>query len=175
MRPPSGRWNRPIIGFDGAHNPHLRIEQRVMPSGPTVTDMIANLALYYGLALALGQQEEPPEQAISFDDARANFYAGAKYGLDATLRWNGRSIDIRTLLLEELLPKAKSALAGSGLNADSLDHYFDGVLHERIASGQTGADWQRHYYSNNGRNFQALTERYVELQASGEPVHQWPI
>ena len=169
------RWNRPIIGFDGDQNPHLRVEQRVMPSGPTVTDMIANLALYYGLALALGQREEAPEKTIPFEDARANFYACAKHGLDATVRWEGRAIDIRTLLLEELLPAAKAALAGSGLNADSLDHYFDAILRERISTGQTGADWQRSYYSGNGRNFQALTERYVELQASGNPVHQWPI
>ncbi|WP_299323753.1 hypothetical protein [Parasphingopyxis sp.] len=169
------RWNRPIIGFDGDGNPHLRVEQRVMPSGPTVTDMVANLALYYGLALALGRADTPPEIETPFEDARTNFYACAQNGLAARVRWAGRDTDVRALLLDELLPAAKAALAAEGLDPASLDHYFDDVLVERIASGQTGAEWQRRYYRANGRNFQALTERYVEMQASGEPVHQWQI
>lgn len=169
------RWNRPIIGFDGEGVPHLRVEQRVMPSGPTVTDMVANLAFYYGLALALARADTPPETETPFEDARANFYACAKNGLAARVRWAGRATDIRALLLEELLPAAKAALAEEGVNAECLDHYFDEVLGERIASGQTGAEWQRRYYRANGRNFQALTERYAQLQADGEPVHRWPI
>ncbi|MEM8694641.1 MAG: hypothetical protein AAGE05_01315 [Pseudomonadota bacterium] len=169
------RWNRPIVGFDGTGTPHLRVEQRVMPSGPTMTDMIANLALYYGLALALGRAETPPESETPFEDARANFYACAEHGLAGRVRWAGKATDIRTVLLDEMLPAAKAALAGEGLSPESLDHYFDAVLHERIASGQTGTQWQRRFYRNNGRNFQALTERYLELQASGEPVHRWPI
>ncbi|RED17302.1 glutamate--cysteine ligase [Parasphingopyxis lamellibrachiae] len=169
------RWNRPIIGFEDSGEPHLRVEQRVMPSGPTVTDMVANLALYYGLALALARSSTPAESQMPFETARANFYACAREGLAARVDWSGKTIDMQALLLEKLLPSAKTALAAEGLNLDSLDHYFDGVLHERIKSGRTGAEWQRRYYREKGRNFQALTERYVELQAQGEPVHKWTI
>ena len=38
------RWNRPLIGFDDSGAPHLRIEHRVVPAGPTVSDSIANAA-----------------------------------------------------------------------------------------------------------------------------------
>ena len=93
----------------------------------------------------------------------------------AQVRWAGKTIDIRSLLLEKLLPAAKTALAMEGLEPDSLDYFFDTVLHERIMSGQTGAEWQRRFYRTRDRNFQALTERYVELQACGEPVHKWPV
>jgi gamma-glutamyl:cysteine ligase YbdK (ATP-grasp superfamily) len=169
------RWNRPIVGFGDDGAPHLRVEQRVMPSGPTVTDMIANLAFYYGLALALGRSATPPESEMPFETARANFYACARDGLAAQVRWAGKTIDVRSLLLEKLLPAAKTALAMEGLEPDSLDYFFDTVLQERIMSGQTGAEWQRRFYRTRGRNFQALTERYVELQACGEPVHKWPV
>lgn len=169
------RWVRPIIGFDEADAPHLRIEHRVMPSGPTIADTIANLMLCFGLMLDLGRAETPPETETGFEDCRANFYACARDGLNARICWAGQSHDVRTLLLEKLLPDARRALARVGVDAADLDYYFDEILHPRVASGLIGAEWQRRYYSGNGRNFQALTERYAELQSGGTPVHSWPI
>jgi len=40
------RWNRPLIDFDKDNHPHLRIEHRVVPSGPTIHDSFANAAFY---------------------------------------------------------------------------------------------------------------------------------
>ncbi|HEY0936369.1 MAG TPA: glutamate--cysteine ligase, partial [Trebonia sp.] len=41
------RWNRPVYAaVDG--RPHLRVENRVLPAGPTVADVLANAAFYYG-------------------------------------------------------------------------------------------------------------------------------
>ncbi len=52
------RWNRPVYGIaDGV--PHLRVENRVLPAGPTVTDVIANAAFYYGLVRALAEESRP--------------------------------------------------------------------------------------------------------------------
>ena len=42
------RWNRPLIGFDESGAPHLRVEHRILPAGPTFIDMMANAALYLG-------------------------------------------------------------------------------------------------------------------------------
>jgi hypothetical protein len=139
-----------------------------------MVDTVANLALYFGLALALGSEENPPESSISFEVTRANFYACARYGLDAQVRWRGKSENVRRLLLETLLPDARRALEQAGISADDLHHFFDGVLQPRIQTGMNGAQWQRDYYRKNGRNFQALTERYAELQSIGAPVHSWP-
>ena len=52
------RWVRPLIGFDADGHAHMRLEQRVLPSGPTVLDMVANAAFYYGLVHALARQDE---------------------------------------------------------------------------------------------------------------------
>ncbi len=169
------RWNRPILDFGPDGTPHLRIEQRVMPSGPTVADMVANLALYYGLALALGRAEIPPETETPFEDARANFYACARDGLDARVRWAGTESGVDELLLDQLLPAARAALGEQGVEEPCLVRFFDDVLQPRIANRQNGTNWQRRFYDANGRNFQALTERYAELQVTGEPVHTWPL
>ncbi|MEL7486036.1 MAG: glutamate--cysteine ligase, partial [Pseudomonadota bacterium] len=169
------RWNRPILGFGANGAPHLRIEQRVMPAGPSIVDSVANLALYFGLALALARQETPPEQAISFEDARANFYACAKDGLHARLRWAGEDVDVQGLLLKELVPLAKTALIDAGADRTDCDYYFDDILHRRLLSGLNGAQWQRDFIDCKGVNYQALTERYVEWQATGAPVHTWTV
>ncbi|MEM9170487.1 MAG: glutamate--cysteine ligase [Pseudomonadota bacterium] len=169
------RWVRPILGFDADDNPHLRIEHRVTPAGPSVVDMVANLALCHGLMLALGRAETPPETETPFEDARANFYACAKHGLAAEVKWRGRAVNVQTLLSEELLPAAASALAREDVDAGDRAFYVDAVLHERLRTGRTGAAWQRSFVACNGPDFQALTAAYLERQESGEPVHEWAV
>src|SRR5512133_3071757 len=52
------RWNRPIYDVvDGT--PHLRVENRVLPAGPTVVDMLANAAFYYGALGTLSEEDRP--------------------------------------------------------------------------------------------------------------------
>lgn len=169
------RWVRPILGFDGAHNPHLRIEHRVMPAGPSMADTAANLALCHGLILALGKAEMPPETETSFEHARENFYACARDGLSAQVHWGNAFGSINTLLREHLLPEARNALAREGVAKQDLEYYFTDILEPRIESGQTGAQWQRRVIDRNGANHQALTERYVEYQSTGAPVHSWAV
>ncbi len=169
------RWNRPIVGFNAAGAPHLRIEHRSMPAGPSLTDMIANLALYFGLTLALGSADTPPESQTPFEDARANFYACAKEGLSARVRWAGQTVGVQSLLFEHLLPRAKHELARMGASPSDLDYYFDEILKERLRTGRTGATWQNSFIACHGENFQALTEAYVAQQATGAPVHLWTV
>jgi len=169
------RWCRPIVGFETDGTPHLRIEHRVMPAGPTLIDMVANMALCLGLTLALGHADIAPELWIPFEEARANFYACARDGLDAQVRWSGTTGPVQSLLLERLLPAARDALARAGLDASELHHYFDEILHPRILTGINGSRWQRDYIQQQGQDFQALTERYATLQSTGVPVHRWPV
>jgi gamma-glutamyl:cysteine ligase YbdK (ATP-grasp superfamily) len=166
------RWNRPLIGFDFDGQPHIRIEHRVIPAGPTITDCIANAAFYYGLVQSF-VTDEPIEGTIDFDTARANFYAAARNGIDANLVWsNNEHIGARALILERLLPAARSALARLNIPRTEIDQHLD-VIQARAESGQTGAQWQRTWVRRHGPDMAALTLAYHEAQQSDEPVHSW--
>jgi hypothetical protein len=169
------RWNRPLIGFDEDGSPHLRIEHRVVPAGPSVTDAIANAALYFGAVQSLLLEESPAELAIPFLIARANFYTAAREGLDAEIQWLNRRIAPITEIFElDLLPRARAGLLDLGIGAEEADLWL-GIVAARVRSGQTGAAWQRAFVARHGTDMSALTAAYLERQQSGEPVHRWPL
>lgn len=167
------RWNRPIVGFSDNGEPHLRLEHRVMPSGPTIIDMMANAAFHAGLVAFYAARETPPESAMPFAVARANFYRAAREGLKAEVEWLGEAASLQRLILDRLIPEAAEGLARSGVGEADVERYLSQVLHRRVMSGRTGAEWQRSYVDVHGPNFQAMTEAYIENQMSGEPVHEW--
>ncbi len=170
------RWNRPLIGFDHDGLPHLRIEHRVVPAGPTVIDSIANAALFYGMVATLGRRSTPIEDELPFSAARDNFYACARHGLDAQVQWPGGrgQADVRTLLTDVLLPEARVGLIWLGVPTREVDHYLD-VIEGRLRADQTGARWQRRWAERHGRNLAELTLAYLERQQGGEPVHRWTL
>ena len=169
------RWNRPLIGFDDDSTPHLRIEHRVVPAGPSVTDTIANAALFYGLVQSLATDTLSPESRLPFDRAHANFYAAARDGLRARLVWlDGRESTARDLLQRELLPVARRGLESLGIDVEDIDLYL-GVIEARVRSGCNGAEWQRRYVEKCGTDMRALVKAYTERQRSGAPVHEWEV
>lgn len=169
------RWNRPLVGFDAQNRPHLRIEHRVVPAGPTITDCLANASFFYGLVYALALQPVPPETLLNFSDARRNFYAAAKNGLRARIRWlHGKRVPIQQLMLEKLLPLAHQGLQVLGIDPLQRDYYLD-IIEQRLRSGQNGADWQRRYIEKYHCDMRALTAAYRERQDAGLPVHQWTL
>jgi gamma-glutamyl:cysteine ligase YbdK (ATP-grasp superfamily) len=168
------RWNRPLIGFDDSGTPHFRIEHRVLPSGPSVVDMIANAALYFGLVHHFAGCARAPETRLPFERARENLYRAAREGLASQLTWlDGTETDARTLLLDALLPVARIGLSGLGLEAEEIDRYL-GLIEARVRSGQTGAAWLRRHHDATGWDFARLTSAYLAHQRSGAPVHEWP-
>ncbi len=167
------RWNRPLLGFEADGTPHLRIEHRVMPAGPGIPDTIANAALYYGLVHALARWMPSGGAVLDFAQARANFYAAARDGLQAEVVWlNGRRQPLRQLLLEELLPLARRGLNALELDAADIGDYLD-IIAARVKSGCTGADWQQRFFTRHGRDVTALTLAYLDRQQSGKPVGEW--
>ncbi|MFO7603732.1 MAG: glutamate-cysteine ligase family protein [Gammaproteobacteria bacterium] len=169
------RWNRPLLGFDAAGQPHLRIEHRVVPAGPTVIDAIANAAFFYGLVNAVATQAVPAEQQLCFEYARDNFYEAARFGLGAQLRWfDGRRWPVRELILEQLLPLAAAGLQAHDVAAADIGEYL-GIIRERVSTRQNGAQWQQAFVDKHGRDMRALLAAYLERQNSGEPVHQWTL
>lgn len=169
------RWNRPLVGFDAQGQPHLRLEQRVVPAGPTVIDEIANAAFFYGAVVELAAQEHPIESQVEFNRARDNFYNAARLGLRTVVCWvNDKQIPIRELILKQLLPMAGQGLERLGVASADREQYL-GIIRERVASSATGAHWQRAYVAKHGRDMTALTAAYFERQQSGAPVHQWTV
>ena len=169
------RWNRPLIGFNEQGQPHLRIEHRVVPAGPTVIDAVATSAFFYGLVNAMGSLEIAPEKQLAFEYARDNFYKAAHFGLGAQLRWlNGKRLSARDLILEELLPMAEQGLQAQDVSAADIQEYL-AIIRERVSSGQNGAQWQEAFVGKHGRDMTALLAAYVERQNRGEPVHQWTL
>ena len=166
------RWNRPLLGFDYDGQPHLRIEHRVVPAGPTLRDCVANAAACIGMVRGLVQRFDAPP--VDFATARDNFYAAAKHGLDARLQWVEGERSARDLLLEDLLPMAADALRQVEIPEDDISRYV-GTAEARVAADQTGARWQRRWVAKNGPDWPGLTLAYLDAQESGEPVHTWPV
>lgn len=169
------RWVRPLIGFDASGQGHVRLEQRVLPSGPTALDMVANAALYFGLVHALARQPQAVESDIPFAAARANFYAAARHGPQAGLTWlDGRQHLARDLILETCLPLARQGLRDFGLPDAEAEHYL-GVVEARVRSGQTGSAWQLQRLERVGGDLHHMMDDYLEHQRSGSPVHEWSL
>lgn len=169
------RWNRPLVGFGADGRPHLRIEHRVVPSGPSAVDEIANAAFFFGLGEFLANRAAPPERVLDFAQAHANFYAAARHGLDATVVWlDGRRVSMRNLVLEELLPMARRGLEMLDIDGSDIQRYL-GIIEDRVMCGCNGAVWQRAYVDRHGRDMQALTAAYAECQHHGNPVHEWDV
>ena len=134
------RWNRPCYGIGGG-KPHLRIECRVIPSGPTPVDEVANAAFWIGLVLGAAEAWGDVRERIDFADAKSNFLAAARNGLKAGFRWlDGASISAPSLILDEALPLARAGLADAGVSPGDIDTYL-GIVHERVESGTTGSRW----------------------------------
>ncbi|WP_328486328.1 glutamate--cysteine ligase [Streptomyces zaomyceticus] len=181
------RWNRPVYGWvDGV--PHLRVENRVLPAGPTVTDVIANAAFYYGLVRSLADEPRPVWKRMTFEDAEANFDTACRHGIEAELRWprSGRGGGIATLpavrlVLDELLPLAAAGLDAWHIEPADRDFYL-GVIEQRCLRRVNGASWQAdtfHRALESGLDREAAlaatTRRYRTLMHVGEPVHTWPV
>jgi hypothetical protein len=168
------RWNRPLIGFESDGAPHLRIEHRILPAGPSIRDMIANTAFYLGLTCYLAKLGGDGSGGLAFEDAKRNFYAAARDGLDALLCWPGVGpIAADRLILETLIPCARRGL--DDLQIDQNDERWLDIVEARVRSRQTGASWQRAAYEARGRDNFELMAAYCERQRSGAPVHQWEL
>ncbi|HEY8430702.1 MAG TPA: CBS domain-containing protein [Sandaracinaceae bacterium] len=173
------RWNRACYGIGPEGKPHLRIELRVLPSGPTVADEIANAALWLGLMSELGATMEDVTRRIEFDDARANFYAAARDGLGARMTWlDGREVVAQTLVLDELLPLAEAGLARAGIDDDDAHRYL-GILEQRARTMRTGSRWAFSSLAGMkdrgslGEKLTALVAATVARQMTGRTVSEW--
>lgn len=175
------RWNRPIYDIV-ADTPHLRVENRVLPAGPTIADTLANSAFYYGALRALAHDERPAWTRMAFTTAEENFLSGAKQGIDAELFWPGQGVmPASELVLRELLPLAHEGLAEIGVATPVADRLL-GIIEQRCLTGRNGADWQRavvRRFEERGLTRRAalreMTAAYAVGMHTNEPVHTWEL
>lgn len=174
------RWNRACYGIlDG--KPHLRIENRVLPSGPSVLDEVANAAFWFGLMSGVMGQYDDVRDRMDFGDARSNFINASRHGLDTQVRWlDGNTYQFADLIVEELVPLARQGLLDSGIDASDIDRSMD-VIEARCRARQTGSSWMLSSLKEmNGdgsrvERLRALTRAMVVRQISQEPVHTWEL
>lgn len=175
------RWNRPIYA-PGDGRPHVRVENRVLPAGPTIIDVLANAAFYYGVVRTLAHEDRPVWTQMSFPAAQANFEAAARDGMAARLYWPGLGeLGADELTLRHLLPMARRGLEDWGVSQRVIERYL-GVIEGRCTSGINGAVWQtecvRRLEEGGLDRSAALAQMvalYTEHMHRNDPVHTWPL
>ena len=174
------RWNRPCYGIsDGV--PHLRIENRVLPAGPTVIDEVANAAFFFGLMASYASEQTPVSSLMPFESAKENFLSSARDGLKAQLSWlDGKTRAVSELITQELIPRAREGLEGAGIDREDIDRYL-GVVKKRVGCARTGASWMVESLSKMGNTgtgevrLRQMTSTMRDLQQDGLPVAEWPL
>jgi len=172
------RWNRACYGVSD-EVAHLRIENRVLPSGPSVRDEVANAAFWFGLMSGLAEEVEDIREVIDFDTVYKNFLAAARHGLEAQLVWfDGEPVTAQKLICDTLLPLARRGLEVGGIDAADIERYLD-TVEARVDSLRTGSRWQLHSLADMGEKgtleerMAALVAATVERQRHGRPIHEW--
>ena len=149
--------------------PHVRVENRVLPAGPTVVDTIANAAFWYGLVRGLAELDEPIESQLSFSAAQDNFFSAATDGIEATLYWPGvGEVPATELVLRTLLPLAHTGLDAWRVDRRDRDHYL-GIIEQRCLKRRNGATWQVDAYRGH---VAAGTDRAAALEAMTSAAYQ---
>src|SRR5580698_8418431 len=175
------RWNRPVYAVvDG--KPHVRVENRVLPAGPSVADVMANAAFYYGLVRVLAESERPVWTQMSFAAAAENLQAAARHGLAGTLYWPGLGeVGVAELVLRRLLPMARDGLSRWGVGTAHADRLL-GIIEQRCLTGRNGATWQIATMSalaergaSRDEALRGMTQRYIDHMHTNEPAHGWPL
>ncbi len=176
------RWNRPCYGISPNGKPHLRIENRILPAGPTIIDEMASAAFWLGLMKGIQQEIGDPSKLISFEEVGHNFLASARTGMTSKFNWIGaKQIGVSTLVRKELLPLARAGLERMAIAPEDISRYLD-LIEERAGSERSGAQWMLNSYmalSKKGHNqedvLRTITSALIHHQKAEIPAHRWPL
>lgn len=171
------KWNRPCYGVGGG-KPHLRIENRYIPSGPTVIDEMASSVFWLGLMVGMPEKYKNLPDMMNFEEVRFNFYNAARRGLTSNFNWFGKIVPATRLLSKELVEIAYNGLDKMKVNPSDITKYMS-VIENRLRKKTTGSKWISHNFSEllkgstpNEANLN-ITRKLVENQNSEKPVHTW--
>ena len=171
------RWNRPCYGVGGG-KPHLRIENRYIPSGPSVLDEMANFAFWVGLMVGRPKEFDHMPSVMDFKEAKLNFIKTAISGRQTVLSWLGKTVTLKKLILNKFLPISRAGLLAHGIHQNTIDKLL-GIIAERVQIG-TGAEWQIKNFRGLKSELKTdaalvkLTKAIYTNQRMNVPVHEWP-
>ena len=171
------RWNRPCYGITNG-KPHFRVENRYLPSGPSIIDEVANTMFWVGLMHGLPSQYYQINQLMEFHEVKANFVKAARHGLETEFSWMGKSYHARELILKELIGIAKEGLTKANVDSGDLEKYLS-IIQQRVSASRTGASWLVDSFNalskSNPKNMvlTALTKGILNRQQENKPIHEW--
>lgn len=175
------RWNRPCYGISPNGKPHLRIENRVLPSGPTVVDEVANAAFWLGAMVGVAQEYPDIRKQMSWADVRDNFGKAARYGIDTSFTWfKDKKMSAVDVITKELIPLSRQGLESRNIDSADIDKYL-GIIEERAKKHMTGARWQLRAYTklreevSKDEALTILTASIHQNQQKSTPVHKWKL
>jgi len=175
------RWNRACYGItDG--KPHLRIENRILPAGPSIIDEVANASFWFGLVLGIANRYDDIKSLLTFDAAKNNFVTVARQGMASEIEWiDGKRWPIAKLLKKELIPISKEGLSDAGIDSTDIGTYL-GLLEERVSSRMTGSQWQldslalmKDAGSTRAERLDTLVLNMLANQLAKKPGHTWEL
>jgi predicted transcriptional regulator len=173
------KWNRLCYGVGGGI-PHIRIENRYIPSGPTPIDEMANTVFWIGLMLGMPDELKGIFPSLPYQDVRNNFLKAARHGLEVEFNWLGKSIGAADLIIDKLLPMAENGLKKKGLTDEEIKKYL-GVIHDRVSQRRTGAKWITNSLRKLNRKHSKdecmllLTQEMYENNKKDIPGHEWEL
>lgn len=175
------RWNRPCYGVSPNGQPHLRIENRVIPAGPTVVDEVANAAFWLGAMEGMYAAYPDIRAKIGWEDAQDNFIKSAKFGIDTKFTWfDDQKVTATDLLQQELIPLAREGLKRRNVDSADIDRYM-GIIEERAKRHMSGSRWQLRAYTKLAKEVTrdealcGLTASIIKNQKANKPVHTWEL
>jgi len=171
------KWNRLCYGVSDG-KPHLRIENRYIPTGPSLIDEVANIAFWVGVMNAMPDEYRDLPSQMNFKAVRQNFYKAAKHGTNTQFDWFDKKISAKKLILNELLPMAEKGLKTAGIPDEEIKIYLD-VVKMRLVKNKTGSEWMSKNYNRLKKQFTKrrtayfLTQQMLKNQKKDLPVYQW--
>jgi CBS domain-containing protein len=160
---------------------HLRIENRVIPAGPTVVDEMANAAFFFGMMAGMAEQYPNVREHLRFEDVKTNFLSAAREGIRAQMNWFGDSyLPVKELITQQLIPLAREGLEHMAIDRGDIERYL-GVLEDRVNKRRTGARWLLESLENMGeqgtqnQRMRCLVSSLVHQQSSGQPIAEWQL
>ncbi|WP_431157091.1 CBS domain-containing protein [Winogradskyella poriferorum] len=170
------KWNRVCYGVGGG-KPHLRIECRYIPSGPTLKDEIANMVFWVGLMKGQPEKYKDIHLNMDFKDAKNNFFKAARNGMETQFKWNKKLVSAQDLILHEFLPIARKGLEQMNVDKDDINTYLL-VIENRLKSNN-GAEWMISSFrelQKSKTNFEALQNMTAYMhknQLKDKTVDTW--
>ncbi len=172
------KWNRVCYGIGGG-KPHLRIECRYIPSGPTLIDEIANMVFWVGVMLGQPKEYNDIHKKMDFKDVKKNFFKAARTGMETQFKWNNTLVSAKDLIINELLPIAETGLKEAKIDDADIVKYLS-VIKKRALTNN-GSQWMVNNYRNLQKtktNFEALqniTAFMYKHQFKEQPVGKWDL